>query len=56
MIHNEAESDSTFYGMPMLRVIDQEGNVFHIANKIQESDIVNYSTPDFIAQIIPGDL
>jgi hypothetical protein len=54
LVYNEAEIDSTWYGTPMLRVLDQEGNVFHIANKIYESGMVNYSTPDFIIQIILG--
>jgi hypothetical protein len=48
LIHNDAEIDSTWYGTLMLKVKDQEGNVFDIANKIFESGIVYYSTPDFI--------
>jgi hypothetical protein len=49
LIHNDAEIDSTWYGTLMLKVKDQEGNVFDIANRILESGIVYYSTPDFIA-------
>jgi hypothetical protein len=54
-IENWAVFDSTKFGAVMLKVSQQEGNVFHIANTVQESGLANYSTPDFIIRITYAD-
>ncbi|MGE5811727.1 MAG: hypothetical protein ACM339_09510 [Ignavibacteria bacterium] len=51
LIQDEAVFDSTNFGTVMLKVAKQDGNVFKIANKVQESGFVEYSLPDFIANI-----
>jgi hypothetical protein len=55
LINNDAVFDSTKFGTVMLKVVQQEGNVFHIANRLQESGLVDYSTPDFIVRITHAD-
>jgi hypothetical protein len=51
LIQNEAVVDSSRFGSVMLRVSRQDGNVFRIANKVHESGLVRYSTPDFIIRV-----
>jgi hypothetical protein len=55
LIVKKAIFDSTKFGSAMLKVIEQEGNVFRIADDIQESGIVRYSCPDFVIRITFGD-
>jgi hypothetical protein len=51
LIQNDAVFNAMEYNVITLRVTEQEGNVFQIANRVQESGLVNYSTPDFVTRI-----
>jgi hypothetical protein len=51
LVTGEAVFDSTRFGTLMLKVAKQEGNVFDIANRVHESGLVEYCTPDFIIRI-----
>lgn len=51
LIRGDAVFDSTPYGTPQLKVVKQDGDVFGIANRVYESGLVDYCTPDFIARI-----
>ncbi len=48
LIVNEAVFESTTYGATTIKLSKQDGNVFRLANRIYESGLVLYSSPDFL--------
>lgn len=55
LIDGRASLSATPYGTAMIRVKDESVDIFSLANEIYESGIVEYSHPDFIAEIVHFD-
>jgi hypothetical protein len=55
IIQNKIKIENNLYGTTMLKVTAQDGDVLSLANEIYESGMVEYSHPDFIANIAPSD-
>jgi hypothetical protein len=53
LLGGDAVFDSTIRGTLQIKLVKQDGNVFDVANRVYESRLVEYCSPDFLANIDP---